>query len=168
MSDWGKFTGLLTITMHEYRITKYDPNNRNHQGHYLDLEEWTEFSDVGKSVSLQEYMVVEAAYISSALDLVSDCEPAGLRIKSLEDYQNKCCHKENEVVALEEIEAVLRSVLRGDYWCMLESDQAFIHIGYDFYMYIGLSSVSEKVITRTIGRGLYVEKFISPYHPEDC
>lgn len=168
MTPTAHLNQALTVQMHEYRITKYNPENRNDQGHYLDLDEWTEFSDVGKSVSLSEYEAVETAYISSAIDLVSNCELSGLRIKSLEDYQNKCSFKENDIVTLESLEAVLRALLRGDFWCMLESEQAFVHIGYDFYMYVGVQSTSEQVVSRTMNRGLYVEEFISPYHPENC
>ena len=153
--------------MNEYRITKYNPKNRNDQGHYLDLEEWTEFSDVGTKVSLSDYEKVEKAYISSAMDLISECEPLGLRVISLEDYQGNCTYKEESTVPQNELEAVLRSLLRGDYWCKLESDNAFVHIGWDYYMYVGVQSASPKTISRTSNRGLYVEEFTSPYHPEN-
>lgn len=153
--------------MNEYRITKYNPKNRNDQGHYLDLEEWTEYSDVGEKVSLDDYEKVEAAYISSALDLVSECEPNGLRVVSLEDYQSKCPFKENDNVAQKDMEAVIRSLLRGEYWCKLESDHAFVHVGWDYYMYVGVQAASSQSISRATERGLYVEEFISPYHPEN-
>lgn len=157
----------LTVTMNEYRITKYDPKKRNDQGHYLDLDEWTEFSDVGERVPLKEYESVEKAYISSALDLVSECEPLGLSIKSLEDYQNKCSFQEGDTVPQKDLETVLRSLLRGDYWCKLESGHAFVHVGWDYYMYVGVQSASPQSISRVTRRGLYVEEFVSPYHPEN-
>ena len=154
--------------MNEYRITKYNPEKRNEQGHYLDREEWTEFSDVGKSVTLKEYELVEAAYISSALDLVSNSELSGLSIKSLEDHQNKCCYKEGDFIPLKDLDGVVRSLLRGEFWCMLESDSAFVHIGYDYYMYIGAKNAPSNEIARAKDRGLYVEEFVSPYHPQGC
>ena len=153
--------------MNEYRITKYNPKNRNDQGHYLDLEEWTEYSDVGEKVSLEDYERVEAAYISSALDLVLECEPYGLRVVSLEDYQNKCPFKENDNVPQKDMETVMRSLLRGEYWCRLESDNAFVHFGWDYYMYVGVQTASPQSISRVTKRELYVEDFISPYHPEN-
>lgn len=161
-------SAALTGNMNEYRITKYNPEKRNELGHYLDRNEWTEFSDVGKSVTLKEYELVEAAYISTAIDLVSHSELSGLSIKSLEDYQNKCSYKDGDFIPLIDLEGVVRSLLRGEFWCMLESDSAFIHIGYDYYMYIGAQSASLNEIARVKDRGLYVEEFVSPYHPEGC
>ena len=152
--------------MKEYRITKYNPENRNNQGHYLDLDEWTEFSDVGGKISLDEYLKVEMAYISSALDLISESESLGLKVVSLEDYRNNCTYKEAEVVLIKDLASVIRSLLRGEYWCRLESKNAFVHIGWDYYMYIGVKALSLESITRATKRGLFVEQMASPYHPQ--
>ena len=158
----------LTINMNEYRVTKYNPDNRNELGHYLDLSEWTEFSDVGKSVTLDEYEVIESAYINSALDLITNSKTVGLTIESLEDYQGSCEYKDEELVPFSKLPGVVRSLLRGEYWCKLVAKEGFIHIGYDYYMYVGSSISDADTISRVINRGLYVENFISPYHPEDC
>jgi hypothetical protein len=152
--------------MNEYRITKYNPQNRNEFGHYLDIDEWTEFCEVGSKVSLQEYEIIESNYIVSAIDLISNCTFSGLTIQGLEDYRNNCPHKEGALISLEKLNAVLRSLLRGDYWCKLESQEAFIHIGYDFYMYVGVKISNDETISRIYQRGLYIEKFRSPYHSE--
>jgi|SRR5687767_8429806 len=37
--------------MNEYRITKYDPRLRDSSGAYSLPEEWTSYSDVGRTVS---------------------------------------------------------------------------------------------------------------------
>jgi hypothetical protein len=65
------------MTMHEYRITKYDPTLRDENGRYT-REEWTSFSQVGGAVSFEEYVRVEKAYIDTALaflreDKVGSC-----------------------------------------------------------------------------------------------
>jgi hypothetical protein len=38
---------------HRYRVTKYDPENRDAEGNYL-IDEWTSFSDVGRTFSGKE------------------------------------------------------------------------------------------------------------------
>ena len=43
------------IILNSWRITKYDPLKRDADGSYLDLEEWTCFSEVGTKVSMEEY-----------------------------------------------------------------------------------------------------------------
>lgn len=75
--------------MNQYRVTKYNPNKRNNLGHYQDQNEWTEFSDVGKSVSKEEYLSVEKSYIDSAIDFVASNDIKSLKIIELEDYHNK-------------------------------------------------------------------------------
>lgn len=49
----------VSNTLNSWRITKYDPLNRDADGIYLDLEEWTCFSEVGTKVSMAEYEVTE-------------------------------------------------------------------------------------------------------------
>jgi len=72
-----------------------------------------------------------------------------------------------EMIA-DKLEKELRSLLRGDFWCKYESELGYVHVGYDYYMYIGVSSVESETIERAENRGLFVEEFTSPYHPEDC
>ncbi|MDQ6597759.1 hypothetical protein E2K98_25370 [Bacillus salipaludis] len=51
--------------MFSWRITKYNPKKREEEGSYLDLEEWTSFSEVGKKVSEEEYLKTESNYLNS-------------------------------------------------------------------------------------------------------
>ena len=148
----------------EYRVTKYNPANRNELGHYLNSEEWTEFADVGHSVSLEEYERTENAYIETALEFISNSGINELKVVELEDNNLKSNYKENDIVKNKAISDILRSLLRSELWCKLESEYGFIHIGWDYYMYLGLSHVGNKVIENAGNRGLYVESYSSPYH----
>ena len=154
--------------MIEYRITKYDPAKRNEHGHYLDIEEWTEFCDVGKNVTLEEYEQVEASYIKTAIEFLSSTGITKLNIVGFKEYQNRRVPKENESIAIGEFENELRSLLRGDFWCKFESEFGYVHVGYDFYMYIGVNTLEPGLIELAQNRGLFVEEFTSPYHPESC
>ena len=53
--------------MNEYQITKYDPRLRDSTGAYSVPEEWTSYSDVGRTVSLAEYLATEERYIETAV-----------------------------------------------------------------------------------------------------
>ncbi len=59
---------MLTIEkMFDWRVTKYDPKNRDHNGWYVK-DEWTDYSDIGKSfegkrLTFWEYFNVESKYI---------------------------------------------------------------------------------------------------------
>jgi hypothetical protein len=50
--------------MNYVRITKYDPQNRDANGHYTLVDEWTSISDVGKSfqgkiLTMEQYLAIE-------------------------------------------------------------------------------------------------------------
>jgi len=53
--------------------------------------------------------------------------------------------------------------LRERYWAKLETDNAFIHIGYDYYMYIGVPKEATRAIEFAESWDLFVEEFNSPY-----
>jgi len=153
--------------MVDYRVTKYDPKHRNELGHYL-LDEWTEFSDVGESVTLEDYERFESAYISAAEDIARSWDSSTFTISGLEDYHNNTELKDGQRIPLADLSSVLRSLLRCEFWCRFEAPAGFIHVGSDFYMYIGSLGIDEESIDRIRRRGLFIEKMTSPYHPEEC
>ena len=59
--------------------------------------------------------------------------------------------------------AVIRLCLRAEIWCRLVAPGAFVHVGYDFYLYVGVSVACPRAIAAATGRGLFVEEFSSPY-----
>ena len=154
--------------MHEFRITKYDPKKRDTDGSYLDQEEWTCFSEVGGKLTLDEYEKVESAYINTAIDFISKSGIVSLRITGLEENMNESGFSENDEVWLSSLPKILSSILRDLFWCRLESERGFIHFGWDYYMYVGVSEISQSAFSSASDRGLFVEEFTSPYHPEEC
>lgn len=61
---------------------------------------------------------------------------------------------------------LIRRVLREEFWCRLEADECFVHFGWDYYMYVGVSEACSKSRAFAAASGLFVEEFVSPYHPE--
>ena len=153
--------------MWQYQITKYDPNKRDEQGRYLDQNEWTEFSEVGENVSLEEYEKVESLYIEAAYELISADGIEALQLVYLEDYQNLCPYKEKAMIKKENIREVVRSFLRHEYWGKLESEKGFIHVGWDFYMYVGFTGLNTEAVFKVSDSGLFVESRTSPYNEKD-
>jgi hypothetical protein len=149
--------------MHQFRITKYNPKKRDAHGAYTLLDEWTSYSDVGKSVSRDEYLKVEKAYIETAIDFMIAARVEALTIAGLEDNETISTAHEGERILVADLEAVLRSLLREEFWCKLESDDAYMHFGWDYYMYIGVKVIDEKTIQEAHTRGLYVEACVSPH-----
>lgn len=154
--------------MPSYRVTKYDPQFRTASGCYT-RDEWTSVSDIGKryngvTLSRAEYERVEAAYIDTALAFLNEAGVASLQIQDLEDHhQVASCYANGESLTSKELKAVLRSLLREEFWCRLEGHEAFVHIGYDFCMYIGVPCACPGAEALADQLGLFVELFRSPY-----
>lgn len=156
--------------MHQFRVTKYDPSFRNDKGYYL-RDEWTSFLDVGKSyrgvvLTLTEYERVETAYVGAALGFLCDAGVYTLAARGVENpYHSPSAPTEGAQLETEALEAALRSVLREEFWCRFECDSAFVHFGWDYYMYVGVSVPCEAAKATAQASGLFVEPFESPYHP---
>jgi hypothetical protein len=152
----------------EKPVTKYNPSHRNAAGGHAS-EEWTSFGDVGNKVTLEEYQEVEAGYIAAALEFLRESGLSGLRVAGLENpAEHAISFHEGTWLALDALEEAFRLVLREHLWCRFEDDSgAFVHFGYDYNMYIGVSRTSPLVIVGAERLGLFVEDFPSPYREAD-
>lgn len=146
----------------EFRVTKYDPSNRDARGIYLN-DDWTSYADVELGrVSVDDYERVEGSYISAAMMLMNDSGVAQLSLRDIKGNSHAPAD-----IAIDDLPAVMKPILRDQYWARLHSREAFLHIGWDYYMYLGLSSVREDTLQKIEAQGLFVEPFRSPYFPED-
>ena len=156
--------------MKQYRVTKYNPEYRNADGTY-NRSEWTSYSDVGNIVTKEEYEKVENSYIESALRFLEEQNISKIKITYLENQQN---YNEPSVVLevgaelnSNQLKEVLKSILREKYWAKLENNNAFIHLGWDYYMYIGVTNEPKQAKKYAESVGLYVEVFNSPYNENE-
>ena len=140
-----------------YRITKYNPCNRDEAGRYL-VDEWTSVSDVGKSfggrqLTIETYLLVEDAYVAVVTSLLTIGNVGPLRVVDFED-KGSCRQLTDRLVATsaeyrnqvwdgclfshENVESCVRLTLREVIWCkLIGKNDFFVHFGYDYYMYIG-------------------------------
>jgi hypothetical protein len=167
-----------------YQITKYNPENRNAKGHYLDNSEWTSISDIGKpeynKTSFKEYQETESAYINAIKLILSEKNINSLKVDSLEGYNTKKnfdkFNKDGLLRGLEidfekdikplannlnldqnQIYKLARLILRESIWMLLKSSEIEIKFGYDYYMIITCKSLSKETIALIEESGLYVE-----------
>ncbi|TGA99779.1 hypothetical protein E4665_02170 [Sporolactobacillus shoreae] len=155
--------------MYSWRITKYDPAKRNQDGSYADAKEWTSYSDIGKSVSEDEYLRTEENYLNAikafAEELaITEVSLSALDGNSTEDAINLFKIWLGKKISLKDAVKLARLVLREDLWCKMEvPDYFFVHFGYDYYMYIGAYKDCPAARKKTEASGLFVESFASPY-----
>ena len=157
-----------------WRITKYNPANRDGRGVYL-MNEWTSYSDIGKhyngvEFTVAEYEQYEKAYIDSILCLMECNSIETLKIVELEKYEDENADErinsitEGMMLSKKQIKIVAQHVLREKLWCKLVLDKIFyVHFGYDYNMYIGSCKKCEKVIKEIECKNMYIEPFKSPY-----
>lgn len=165
-----------------WRITKYDPRYRNHEGMFLN-NEWTSYSDIGYTFddarfTYEMYEKTENLYIKAIIFLMECNKVSSLQVNSLEkskrlkkdDHNTKHMSllfntvKENDWIEQENIEDFCKLILREKLWCKLvNNEKMFVHFGWDFYMYIASAFACEKTIKNIENSGLFVEPFRSPY-----
>lgn len=165
-----------------WRITKYNPQHRDHKGIFLN-DEWTSYSDIGyifddTKFTYEKYEEIENFYIKAITSLMECNKISSLQVSSLEkskrlkiDDQNTehmsllfNIIKENDWIEHDNIESFCKLILRDKLWCKLVHDKKmFVHFGWDFYMYIGSALACENTIKKIESSGLFVEPFRSPY-----
>ena len=156
---------------HQYRVTKYDPARRDRQGAFLG-DDWTSIADIGKTfggvvLTPEAYQRVEDAYVLAATGFLSEVGVPALVARDVENHRaSPFAPAENAAVFGSNLEDAIGRLLREEFWCRLEADGCFIHIGYDYYMYVGVPTACEQACTLSQSLGLFVEPFRSPYHRE--
>ena len=160
--------------MFQYRLTKYDPNHRNHDGSYTK-ESWTSISDIGnvfegEILTKEKYLQIETEYVDKLVEVFKESGLTEFHISEYSDYRDEPSIisdnellelkiKENESFSIEKLPLIIRLTLRDQIWCKISSPKAFIHFGYDFYCYVGVQT-DIKDFTSSF---LFLEPMDSPY-----
>ncbi|MGC8230886.1 hypothetical protein ACP2W0_18010 [Pseudobacillus badius] len=160
--------------MFSWRITKYNPENRDEGGSYLDDKEWTCFSEVGTKVSEEEYVRTEMDYINAITSFMEEMGLNKVYLNDLEIWSDEVVSQSSasflqkmwtgKAVTLQEIRELAKLTLRNVIWCKLSyKKEFFVHFGYDYYMYIGAMKDCPSARKKIQATGLYVENVNSPY-----
>jgi hypothetical protein len=157
---------------YQYRVTKYDPTKRDSAGHYTG-DDWFLHSQIGQTfggiaLTENEYLRVESAYITAAIDFHREAGLPDIFAIGVEDSKSHGAPTEGSLIPADGLPIFCRAMLRDEYWFRIEGGDFFIHFGWDFYMYLGASTPCERSLEHARSLGLFPEPFISPYHPEDA
>ncbi len=162
----------------EYRVTKYDISYRRLAGLNANNEfstgiytrnEWTSVSDIGRSfdgviLTPDEYQRVEDAYVAVAISFLKESRLSAVTVDGLEN--SEFCPiplEEGMTIDIRNLPEVVRLILQEKVWCRLISQKTFLHFGYDYYMFVGVSLECPKSKQLARNLGLFVESFKSPY-----
>ncbi|MGY5001309.1 S1 RNA-binding domain-containing protein [Streptomyces griseus] len=154
------------VPTYVYRVTKYDPDDRDEHGYYTGPEDTV--SDRG---------AVEAAYLRAVAAFAEDSgvdrpvirepqvpsPPFGSTAVLPEGFHD------GAEVSLDVGLELVRSMLRDSgAWCRLEVEDRFtVHVGWDQYLYVGSDRPCERALALTRRLGLFPERLdSSPYAVE--
>ncbi|WP_328336085.1 RNA-binding protein [Streptomyces violaceus] len=159
-----------------YRVTKYDPADREGHGRYTGPED-----------TVSDHGAVEGAYLRAVAAFAADTgidhlvvrEP---QIPSLSHFgveppvdgfglarlfpSGQAAFHDGARMPLDIVLELVRVMLRDSgAWCRLEAEDTFaVHVGWDQYLYISSSRPCEKALARTRELGLFSERLdASPY-----
>jgi hypothetical protein len=156
----------------EYRVTKYDPALRDSSGAFLG-DDWISIGDIGRSfggvvLTQARYQEVEDAYVAAALAFLREAGVPTLTVTGLENHGGvPVAFSNGSVLTLDEIDEGVRRVLREEFWCRFEGWSAFVHLGYDYYMYVGVPHTCPAAQALASSLGLFIEEFRSPYRESE-
>jgi hypothetical protein len=156
------------LAVFEFRVTKYDPAHRDRHGAYT-RDEWTAASDIDRAfngvvLTAAEYQRTEDAYATAAVEFLREAGVSSLAVAGLENHAGvPLPFAEGASLGLAEIGEVVRRLLRAEFWCRLEGVGAFVHVGYDYYMYVGVPVACPGAAALARQLGLFPEPFRSPY-----
>lgn len=154
--------------MPSFRVTKYNPLHRDINGAYT-RDDWTSFAQVGQLndgalLSLHDYQQTENAYIEAAVGFMQEAHIRELTVMGLENADGSVTSIwEGATLTLAQSIEVIRAMLREEFWCRLEAPAGYVHIGWDFYMYVGVPIECPAARAGAERSGLFVEPFNSPY-----
>jgi hypothetical protein len=156
---------------HQYRITKYDPALRDADGAWR-IQDWTSHSDIGRRfgglrLTQERYEQVEAAYLFAIGAFLAEAKIESLTLRGMENHGDATPPRDFRSGAELHVARCVdfaRLALREQVWGRLtRPGRAYVHFGYDYYMYIGVPSCCASAVAAVRGRGLFVESFRSPY-----
>ena len=160
-----------------FRVTKYDPTLRDAEGRFLG-DEWTSLTDLPDTpTAMAAYRRTEDEYIACVRETLSVLAPASLSLVGVEkhssmprvpaslDVESRALRAEARAlphtITPSQAEVFVRAALRELMWGKIEgSDGSYIHVGYDYYLYIGAPSGQLRPMASS---PLFWEPMDSPY-----
>jgi hypothetical protein len=121
----------------------------------------------GVPLSEDAYLQTESAYMFAVEALLREASIASLVLRGLETRGTDNLPQFVEPDArlgIDQCVEFTRIALRELAWGKLvEPGRAYVHFGWDYYMYVGLPARCPAAIAEVQCRGLFVEAFRSPY-----
>ena len=156
------------MTQNQLRISRYRPGVPQSA-----TSTWTSMSDVGHVfddglLSQAEYERVEQLYLAALVALLDDAGRPELLVSDVQLSPSASAAaravRDGARVTVPDAVEICRLELREELSCRLDDERFYVHVGFDYYLYLGCERVSPAVIAAIEESGLFVERGVpSPY-----
>jgi hypothetical protein len=151
-------------------VTKYAPALRDERGAFTG-DDWTSVGDVdgsfgGEVLTLHRYLEVESHHLQVVAAFLTEAGADHTTVRHPERVEARWWPVEGERLTRLESVDVVREMLRERGFCRLEAHrEVYIHVGDDYYVYMGGNVPSEQTRLVAAQVELFVDSpFVSPYH----
>lgn len=155
--------------LHHYRLTKYDPVLRDQTGAYTG-DDWTMFGQIGQTfagqrLTLAAYLSVEARHLVVVASFMEENNTSSVVADGVEDAHGTFRVGDGATLSAVEATDAVRQMLRDEGWCrLIEDDRFYVHVGWDYYLYVGTEKPCDESASLALEKGLFVDRdFPSPY-----
>lgn len=108
-----------------------------------------------------EYQRVEDAYVEAPIEFLRETGVSSVAVMELENQGHTLDFDASTVLGLERAGEVLRRLLREYFWCRLEAPVGYVRVGWDYYMYVGVSQLCPRAHALAERLGLFVERSVA-------
>ena len=154
-----------TALPYMFRVTKFDPRLRDERGAYRG-DDWTSISEIGgrfgnEVLTLDRYLTVEAAHLCAVAVFARDAGVDKLTVHGGGgDLGDLAAGQELDLLGITD---AVRENLRERIDARLENDRFYVHVGFDYYLYVGSDQPCRAAVDATRRMGLFVDEgFPSP------
>lgn len=176
-----------------YRLSKYNPKNRDVSGVYLK-NEWTSISDIGKVfddglLNVEKYLAAEKAYCNVVKAILDEFSEKCFSVEQLERYfDGNSVYEEMQKygipfsqedisrfdaiscglrIPVDDLEKYLSYLLRESVWFVLVGRETKIVVGYDYYIHFQCYKPIEHLFELAEREGIYIEREDSCFYFAD-
>jgi hypothetical protein len=117
-------------------------------------------------LTLDRYLEVEAGYLRVGAAFLAAADVETMTALDVESYNARWWPEDGESLSALESVDVVREMLRERGFCRLAAPHdVYVHVGYDYYLYIGGNVSCERTLKVAAEASLFVDRdFPSPYH----
>ncbi|MDP9222300.1 MAG: hypothetical protein M3P18_00305 [Actinomycetota bacterium] len=145
------------------RLTKYDQSLRDSTGAFTG-DDWTSVTDIGETfggvrLTLAAYLDIGARHLHVIASFLEESAVTAVTALGVENAKGQFPVSEGQTLSPIQAIELVRAMLRDEVWCRLQDGDGFyIHVGWDYYVYVGSDRPCERSVKLARQLGLFIDQ----------